>query len=138
VTLQFCERPRLGARSIAQDPRHCQLGVVVQNRPWHSLEIGEGVVVTFQECGRDGGATCANTGLFTGFRLLVCTGGLGGFALFRNRCRHFVISLRGDHRGHDMNHSGAPETQGISEANRNWRRIGDTVRNSGQMASGGT
>ena len=49
MTLQFAERPCLGARSIPQNPRHRQLGVVVQNRPRHSAEVSESVAVTFQK-----------------------------------------------------------------------------------------
>jgi len=37
---------------------------------------------------------------------------LGRFNLFRSRCLHFEISSRGDHRGHDMNHSGGCGKQG--------------------------
>lgn len=49
MALQFAERSCLGPRSIAQNPRHRQLGVVVQDRPRHSAEVREGVVVTFQK-----------------------------------------------------------------------------------------
>ena len=36
-------------RPITQNPRHRQLGVVVQDRAWDSAEVGEGVVVSFQK-----------------------------------------------------------------------------------------
>src|SRR5260370_1120984 len=48
-------------------------------------------------------ALCANVGLFRGLWLL------GGGRAF-NSCIH-VISFRGNRRGEDMNHSGAPKMQ---------------------------
>src|SRR5216684_8974129 len=51
--------------------------------------------------GRDVGVACGNTGLLHGFRHGNFAYGLGRFSLFSGRCRHFVISWRGDDRGHD-------------------------------------
>lgn len=45
VTLQLRERPRLVPCSVAQDLRHRQLRVVVQDGPRHSAEVGERPVV---------------------------------------------------------------------------------------------
>jgi len=61
--------------------------------------------------GRDVGRLCGNRGLPTGF--LPCTwgNGWGRYSFFGGRCRHFVISLRGDHRGQDIDHSGSSEMQ---------------------------
>jgi hypothetical protein len=60
-----------------------------------------------------------NTGLFGGFRLLSRRWGLGGAGFFCNRCVH-VLSFCGDHRGHDMDHSGWPGKQGNSGGRRRW------------------
>jgi hypothetical protein len=49
MALQFGERSGFHPRPIAQNPRHRQLAVVVQDRAWDSAEVGEGVVVSFQE-----------------------------------------------------------------------------------------
>jgi len=51
-------------------------------------------------------ARCADTSPFRGFRLL---GRLSGSGFF-NSCIH-VISFRGNRRGEDINHSGAPKMQ---------------------------
>ena len=66
-------------------------------------------------------ATCANAGLFGGFRLRDSRRGVFGLAFFSNR-RH-VFSFRGKHRGHDMDHSGTPERQAKSHATKGglWR-----------------
>src|ERR1017187_4916488 len=52
MALQLSERSCFHPRPIAQNPRYCQLGVVVQDRAWDSAEVRERMVVTFQECFR--------------------------------------------------------------------------------------
>jgi len=63
---------------------------------------------------RHTGLLCASAGLRGGFRLLGSRSGRGCFLDFRNRCRHFVCSFRGDYRGHDIHHSVGAHKQGNS------------------------
>jgi hypothetical protein len=85
--------------------------------------------------GRNGRATLRNTGLFIGFRRVArgCGCGWGGAGFFCNRRRHFLFSLSGDYRVHDMNHSEAYEKQPKSERSRKRRWNGDAGR---QMSVG--
>jgi hypothetical protein len=83
---------------------------------------------------RNVGALSRNVGLFVGFRLVTCSCGLGGASFFCNRCIHVVSYVGGDHRSHDMDHSGAPELQANSGA-------GDGMAmafQSRQMSAGGS
>ena len=58
MAFEFGERSGFHPRPIAQNPRHRQLGVVVQDRARDSAEVSEGVVMAFQKCfrrlGREG------------------------------------------------------------------------------------
>jgi hypothetical protein len=73
--------------------------------------------------GRDAGATCANACLFVRFRLGGRRRRLGGAGFLRHRGHGF--SLRGDDRGHDMDHSASTEKQGKSALQRKRRWNGD-------------
>ena len=73
-------------------------------------------------------ALCANTGLFSGFRLL------GSDRFFG--IGH-VISFGGDYRDH-MNCSAGPKMQVNSGKNRDRRRFGDGAAGQPQMAPDGT
>lgn len=74
--------------------------------------------------GRNGRATWRTGGLFGGFGLLVRRCGRGGCVFFRIR-RHLICSFSGDHRGHDMDHSGALGKQANSGVFRRRRLNGD-------------
>ena len=50
MALQFGEGPRLLPGAVAQNPRHRQFRVVIQNRGGNAAEVGEGLNVAFQEC----------------------------------------------------------------------------------------
>ena len=72
---------------------------------------------------RDVARAFRDVGLFRGLRLVARRCGLGGFGFFYSR-DHFAFFFGGDYR-HDIDHSGALETQVKSERNRKRRWNGD-------------
>ena len=77
-------------------------------------------------------APCGATrAFFGGFRLLA-RWGLGAAVFLCSRCGH-ILSFCGDHRGHDIHHSGAPGLQVDSGAISHRRLKGDDTGRLDQM-----
>jgi hypothetical protein len=86
---------------------------------------------------RNVGTLSRNAGLFVRFRLVARRCGVGGAGFFCDRCIHFVFSFGGDYRGHDMDHSAAPEKQVNSVGNAEGDETAMGAGHHPQLAAGG-
>lgn len=88
-----------------------------------------GLLARLTLAGRNVGYLWASAGLFGSFWGGCLVYGLALLDLFCVRCHHFVSSWRGDHRGHDIDHSEQPQRQAHSAEM--------DEENHGQLALGG-
>jgi len=101
-------------------------------RAFGSFLGGAGLLARLGLSGRNGRATSRTGGLLFEFRRLASVRGGGGVGFFGDRLHFQFLLFAVDYRGHDMDHSSWPKTQGKFERSLERRWNGDEA----QMSSG--